>query len=161
MSGGPIFDVAGRLIGIHGRGDREIKENNTEASQESSVVVTGETGQEKTGFNLGIPIQTFLQLMPNATVALGINFDGSEPGGLLGGITYALRGGNSSRASDSPPTNIIEEEETTKDIVVGQPKKPQSSQPVAPRNSVSPKPDSPENTITKPNSDKPAGRRLF
>lgn len=38
MSGGPVLDEAGKVVGIHGRGDRE---------QETSV---------KTGFNAGIPI---------------------------------------------------------------------------------------------------------
>jgi tetratricopeptide (TPR) repeat protein len=38
MSGGPLLDEAGKVVGIHGRGDRE---------QESRV---------KTGFNAGIPI---------------------------------------------------------------------------------------------------------
>ena len=43
MSGGPVFDAQGNVIGIHGRGDRSGADG---------------TGQ-KTGFNLAIPINTF------------------------------------------------------------------------------------------------------
>lgn len=50
MSGGPVFDSEGRLVGIHGQGD-------TEGETETS---TGSTVSIKTGFNAGIPIQTFL-----------------------------------------------------------------------------------------------------
>lgn len=50
MSGGPVFDSEGRLVGIHGQGDSE---GETETS-------TGNTVTIKTGFNAGIPIQTFL-----------------------------------------------------------------------------------------------------
>ncbi|MBW4497732.1 MAG: serine protease [Oscillatoria princeps RMCB-10] len=49
MSGGPVLDEAGRVIGIHGKGDRE--------------------NGEKTGFNLGIPIQMFLK--PDSQMAKG------------------------------------------------------------------------------------------
>jgi len=40
MSGGPVLDEKGRVIGIHGKGDR--KDGN------------------KTGLNLGIPISKYL-----------------------------------------------------------------------------------------------------
>jgi tetratricopeptide (TPR) repeat protein len=55
MSGGAVLDKNGTLVAIHGRGDREKSTN-------------GEIG-EKTGFNLGIPINRF------ATIAatLGVN----------------------------------------------------------------------------------------
>jgi serine protease Do len=64
MSGGPVFDAAGRVIAIHGRGDRN--------SQNPDEAAPGETPtSEKTGFNLGIPIQTFLTLRPKATQNFG------------------------------------------------------------------------------------------
>lgn len=50
MSGGPVLDSEGRLVGIHGQGD-------TEGQTETS---TGSTVSIKTGFNAAIPIQTFL-----------------------------------------------------------------------------------------------------
>lgn len=44
MSGGPVLSSFGRLVGIHGRGDQL------------------ESGSgDKTGLNLGIPINVFLQ----------------------------------------------------------------------------------------------------
>jgi tetratricopeptide (TPR) repeat protein len=46
MSGGPVFDEEGRLIGIHGRAEGEVIFN---ADTGNSVAV-------KSGFNLGIPI---------------------------------------------------------------------------------------------------------
>lgn len=57
MSGGPVFDVSGRVVGIHGQGDTA-----------GSLAVQKETGQGteeiKTGLNSAIPINTFMQLMP-------------------------------------------------------------------------------------------------
>jgi tetratricopeptide (TPR) repeat protein len=49
-SGGPVFDVAGRVVAIHGLADTSAK-NKTE---------TGAVVTQKTGFNAGIPINTFL-----------------------------------------------------------------------------------------------------
>ncbi|MEG5006148.1 serine protease [Microcoleus sp. B5-C4] len=71
MSGGPVFDVSGRVIGIHGEGESgglvTVKKTD-EASQESGQ--SGQTtkvieGQEevKTGFNYAIPINTFVGMM--------------------------------------------------------------------------------------------------
>ncbi|MBD2625238.1 trypsin-like peptidase domain-containing protein [Anabaena variabilis FACHB-164] len=91
MSGGPVFDVSGRVVGIHGRGDQD------ESSKQSAVI--------KTGFNLGIPIQTFLKLVPNAVQQFGITLDTSEPG--LFNNLIATRGGS----NRVPPTiNITEED---------------------------------------------------
>jgi len=52
MSGGPLFDQQGQVIGIHGRA-------------EGQNIVNADTGQlvpVKSGFNLGIPIKTFFDL---------------------------------------------------------------------------------------------------
>ncbi|MBE9170234.1 serine protease [Pleurocapsales cyanobacterium LEGE 06147] len=52
MSGGPVLDIEGRLIGIHGLGD-------------SSNPQTGDPSvPQKSGFNAAIPIDTFKQLCP-------------------------------------------------------------------------------------------------
>lgn len=61
MSGGPVFDVSGRVIGIHGEGDTD--------GAISVQTETGEsTGEAKTGFNSAIPMNTFIELMPEVNV---------------------------------------------------------------------------------------------
>jgi tetratricopeptide (TPR) repeat protein len=50
-SGGPVFDIKGRVVGIHGLADASNK----------SKTETGELISQKTGFNAGIPINTFLK----------------------------------------------------------------------------------------------------
>jgi tetratricopeptide (TPR) repeat protein len=59
MSGGPVLNVQGELVGIHGRGetDQHAKTSNP------SVVV-------KVGLNLGIPINTFRALAPKSGINL-------------------------------------------------------------------------------------------
>jgi tetratricopeptide (TPR) repeat protein len=54
MSGGPVFNEAGELVAIHGRGDRD----------------RNGTG-EKTNFNAGIPINKFVELARSIGVDLG------------------------------------------------------------------------------------------
>jgi WD40 repeat protein len=52
MSGGPVLDAQGRVIGIHGRAEGEPIYNPD----------TGATVDVRAGFNLGIPINSFLKL---------------------------------------------------------------------------------------------------
>lgn len=51
MSGGGVFNSAGQLVGIHGRADLNTK---LEPTENPSIRI-------KTGFNLGIPIETFVR----------------------------------------------------------------------------------------------------
>ncbi len=60
MSGGPVLDEKGKLVGIHGRADGD--------KLESGIVV-------KTGENLGIPINTFLNWAPK----IGLNLGSAAP----------------------------------------------------------------------------------
>ena len=53
MSGGPVLNGVGEVIGIHGKADTE--RSGTQTTTNPNVVV-------KTGFNLAIPINTFLSL---------------------------------------------------------------------------------------------------
>jgi len=53
MSGGPVLNQKGELIGIHGRGDTTQNYQISEANP--NIII-------KTGFNLGIPINTFKEL---------------------------------------------------------------------------------------------------
>lgn len=60
MSGGPVLDSNGRLIGIHGRADgKEIDENDL-VTQEYLVEAGLTSIRVKVGLSAGIPIQTFL-----------------------------------------------------------------------------------------------------
>ena len=70
MSGGPVLDAAGRIVAIHGQGDRDSQGPGEEASG-------GLPDKEKTGFNLGIPIQTFLKLQPRFIKSGGARIDKS------------------------------------------------------------------------------------
>ncbi|MTJ06556.1 serine protease [Anabaena sp. UHCC 0204] len=121
MSGGPVFDVSGRVVGIHGRGDRDEMPKlaaSSQGSQESGP----QRVPDKTGFNLAIPIQTFLRkLAPSAIYKLGMTFDKSEPGTAQ---LYATRG--------RPVTNIIEEEaaDAVTEVVNKSPKNSTPSRPV-------------------------------
>jgi tetratricopeptide (TPR) repeat protein len=53
MSGGPVLNGAGEVIGIHGKGD--VDSTSAKATANPNVAL-------KTGFNLAIPINTFLSL---------------------------------------------------------------------------------------------------
>jgi tetratricopeptide (TPR) repeat protein len=64
MSGGPVLNERGELIGIHGRAEKAEKLQNSQVSNNIYVL--------KTEFNYAIPINTFLTLAPqvNKTLAL-------------------------------------------------------------------------------------------
>jgi serine protease Do len=69
-----VFDVSGRLVGVHGQGDRE----SGMVKLESGGSVTN--AEIKTGFNAAIPINTFMALMPQVGIQKGaITVDDKEP----------------------------------------------------------------------------------
>jgi serine protease Do len=70
MSGGPVLDAAGRIVAIHGQGDRESTITSESVNSES-------INEEKTGFNLGIPIQSFLKIQSKTTKLVGARVDRS------------------------------------------------------------------------------------
>jgi len=55
MSGGPVFNEAGELIGIHGKGDINTKLLKT---KDPNLVI-------KTGFNLAVPINIYSKALPD------------------------------------------------------------------------------------------------
>jgi serine protease Do len=60
MSGCPVLDTAGRLVGIHGMGDKEDARQLMESglSQEAAMSLAAKL---KPGFNYAVPISVFLQ----------------------------------------------------------------------------------------------------
>jgi serine protease Do len=70
MSGCPVLDTAGRLVGIHGMGDKEDARQLIESglSQEAAI---GLAAKIKPGFNYAIPISVFLQ--KSQSVGIGAN----------------------------------------------------------------------------------------
>ncbi len=65
MSGGAVLNEKGELIGIHGRADASTE--NLQASEINPNILV------KTGFNLGIPINTFLRISSNIGLNLGVS----------------------------------------------------------------------------------------
>ncbi len=63
MSGGPVLDADGKLIGIHGRADTTTKVQDQNLNPDIYI---------KSGFNLGIPINTFTTLVPKAGINIGV-----------------------------------------------------------------------------------------
>lgn len=63
MSGGGVFNGNGQLIGIHGRGDVDTKLESSPVNPNIRI---------KTGFNLGIPIETFLQRAKELGIPINI-----------------------------------------------------------------------------------------
>ena len=61
MSGGPVLNAEGELLGIHGRADTTTEVQNQSINPDIFI---------KTGFNLGIPTNTFLQLAPKDLFAV-------------------------------------------------------------------------------------------
>jgi tetratricopeptide (TPR) repeat protein len=70
MSGGPVLNSQGEVIGVHGRGETERQQ----ATQNANVVL-------KVGYNLGVPINTFLSLAPKAgiNIPLGVTVAAPRP----------------------------------------------------------------------------------
>ncbi|NET55778.1 MAG: serine protease [Symploca sp. SIO2E6] len=69
MSGSPILDSDGRVIGIHGQAEGE------EIYDEQS----GKVVRLKSGFSSGIPVGTFLRLAQQAGLQLGLRVENSLP----------------------------------------------------------------------------------
>ncbi len=67
MSGGPVLNTNGELVGIHGRAETDVLPGD---GKNAPI-------QVKAGLNLGIPIKTFLSLAPK--VGLKLDFDTPKP----------------------------------------------------------------------------------
>ena len=115
MSGGPVFDAAGRIVAIHGQGDR----NNQIPGEETS---SGIISDEKTGFNLGVPIQSFLRFQPRANKMMGARVDKSPINYQLSNRTLTIGTNNKKftrkfriRSDDPPLFDVTKVNEETYD----------------------------------------------
>jgi tetratricopeptide (TPR) repeat protein len=68
MSGGGAFDKNGRLVAVHGQGDRYTE--NTQAEVERSNIVKAEVNS-KIGINRGIPVRWVVQGLSSRGILLG------------------------------------------------------------------------------------------
>ncbi|MGK7874265.1 MAG: tetratricopeptide repeat protein [Xenococcaceae cyanobacterium] len=77
MSGGPVLDTQGRLIGIHGRADgKQISEDDRIVGQ---FLEEAGSVRVKVGLSLGIPIDTFLQWALLRGMELKLRVENSPP----------------------------------------------------------------------------------
>lgn len=88
MSGGAVLDSEGNLVGIHGRADTEQRVQRTE------------TIYLKTGFNLGIPLYTFLSLAPEINTNPSLAIKPVTPSPEPTEEDWYLSGGNKTRQGD-------------------------------------------------------------
>ena len=77
MSGGPVVDAEGRLIGIHGLADSDNPDNI--GLEDSDLDVQTVSELLKTGFNYGIPINTFLGQTAQAGIFLNLKVENTPP----------------------------------------------------------------------------------
>jgi tetratricopeptide (TPR) repeat protein len=80
MSGGPLLDSSGRVIGIHGRAEGE----------EIYDKESGEVSRLKLGFSSGVPVRTFLRLAPQAVGSLALQVENSSPPPLTAQETASI-----------------------------------------------------------------------
>jgi serine protease Do len=77
MSGGGVFDAGGRLVGIHGLGEKEdLRQLTNSGITEAAAARIAST--IKPGFNFAIPINTFLTKAPSANLYLSLQIDASK-----------------------------------------------------------------------------------
>jgi len=62
MSGGPVLDIDGRVVGIHGRGENDSASFVDNQGGQISSTNVGFRVATKTGFNAAIPVNTFLNI---------------------------------------------------------------------------------------------------
>ncbi|NET02871.1 MAG: trypsin-like peptidase domain-containing protein [Sphaerospermopsis sp. SIO1G1] len=83
MSGGPVFDTNGRVVGIHGQAEgEEIHLEERKIQEQSGISPDLLTNAQRVGLNLGIPIKTFLNQAPQNGIYLGLKVENSPPADL-------------------------------------------------------------------------------
>ncbi|MCC0177282.1 serine protease [Waterburya agarophytonicola K14] len=82
MSGGAVVDTAGRLIGIHGRGDGRVIGEEDEIIRQYLDEVGGNSVKIKIGLSLGIPIQSFLSWAADRPINDYLSVENTAPPNL-------------------------------------------------------------------------------
>ena len=85
MSGGGVFNDNGEIVGIHGKAD------DTGSEKEQRVL---------TGYKAGIPVNTFLTLVPNTKLALGFSVPTSTNNGATAIDDLIAKAGELKRRKD-------------------------------------------------------------
>ncbi|MBZ8182830.1 S1 family peptidase [Oscillatoria salina] len=83
MSGGPVFDSDGRIIGVHGLGDAETRARVQQSVSSDTPGIEAVADLIKSGLNLGIPINTFLQSASSQGLFLSWQVENSPPQQLI------------------------------------------------------------------------------
>jgi tetratricopeptide (TPR) repeat protein len=80
MSGGAVLDTNGRVIAIHGRADGQ----KIIGDRVTSNTLPESNEEERIGFgsSLGIPITTFLTLLPNTGVQIDLKIENTAPSSI-------------------------------------------------------------------------------
>ncbi|NJR21813.1 MAG: serine protease [Richelia sp. CSU_2_1] len=91
MSGGPVLNENGELVGIHGRADTRAVESSN-INQNIQIA--------KTGFNLGMPINPSLRSLDAARVDIGVKVPSAQVATGLKADDFYLQGGDKYRKGD-------------------------------------------------------------
>lgn len=94
MSGGPVFDILGRVVGIHGEADID----------DSVAGDSGQTVAIKTGINAGIPINIFLGMKSKTEATVAVDNTPTEQ-------DTAARLSNPQTASDYSARGMVRQRE--------------------------------------------------
>ncbi len=92
MSGGPVLNAQGELIGIHGRAEAAERLQNSQVSQDIYVL--------KTELNYAIPINTFLSLAPQVNSTLAFKTPSSSISAVPKADDFFLQAEGKSRKGD-------------------------------------------------------------
>ncbi|MBO9998065.1 MAG: trypsin-like peptidase domain-containing protein [Cyanobacteria bacterium SID2] len=91
MSGGPVLDSGGRVIGVHGLGDTESGDT-LESAGMSEAEAAQVADTIKLGTNYAIPIQRYLQASAVEGIFLDVEVDNASAPDLEGDIAAASGG---------------------------------------------------------------------